>query len=332
MRREAGGKWGGEKARRQAVARVLAGEPAEQVDADLGRSDRWVRKWVTRYDPAEGRRSLPGPAASGPTGPPRGGAGGAGDPPPADGRPLGAGAGGGHRLGDGKARPGAARGMDHRPHPAQSRGPQAPGSPPLRPKGRTRGSLARPSQRLSGDRPGGSPSPGGGGAFSVLNAVDLDRRRAGIEILRSKEEPEVAGGLLGLWRRLGLPKVAKFDNGQTIRGRGRHLALAVRTCLALGVRVRSFPSPSRGATQRWSTSTTCQALLPHRSLPGPGPPGQSSPGLRGLPQHPPPLLGAQRGPPPRSGRPGCASDPGSPIRRPWWQPSCLGAARWSSSG
>lgn len=53
MRREAGGKWGGEKARRQAVARVLAGEPAEQVDADLGRSDRWVRKWVARYDPAE---------------------------------------------------------------------------------------------------------------------------------------------------------------------------------------------------------------------------------------------------------------------------------------
>jgi transposase len=39
--------------RREAVARVLSGEPAGKVVADLGRTDRWVRKWVSRYDPAE---------------------------------------------------------------------------------------------------------------------------------------------------------------------------------------------------------------------------------------------------------------------------------------
>ena len=41
-----------ERARREAVARVLAGRPAAKVAADLGRSDRWVRKWVARFDPS----------------------------------------------------------------------------------------------------------------------------------------------------------------------------------------------------------------------------------------------------------------------------------------
>jgi transposase len=39
--------------RRKAVARVLSGEPAAKVAAQLGRTDRWVRKWVARYDPAD---------------------------------------------------------------------------------------------------------------------------------------------------------------------------------------------------------------------------------------------------------------------------------------
>ena len=39
----------------------------------------------------------------------------------------------------------------------------------------------------------------------------------------------------------GVPKVAQFDNGQTLQGRGRVLALPVRLCLALGVRVRFIP-------------------------------------------------------------------------------------------
>lgn len=42
-----------EEDRRDAVMRVLAGEPASKVAADLGRTDRWVRKWVARYDPAD---------------------------------------------------------------------------------------------------------------------------------------------------------------------------------------------------------------------------------------------------------------------------------------
>ncbi len=42
--------------------------------------------------------------------------------------------------------------------------------------------------------------------FYALNAVDLVRRRAAIEILSSKEEWEVAGGLVRLWGRLGVPR------------------------------------------------------------------------------------------------------------------------------
>jgi len=46
-----------EEKRREAVLRVLAGEPPSKVAADLGRSDRWVRKWVARYDPADEARA-----------------------------------------------------------------------------------------------------------------------------------------------------------------------------------------------------------------------------------------------------------------------------------
>ncbi len=37
--------------RQEAVARVLSGEPVAKVAGELGRTDRWVRKWVGRYDP-----------------------------------------------------------------------------------------------------------------------------------------------------------------------------------------------------------------------------------------------------------------------------------------
>lgn len=43
---------GEEETRREAVMRVLAGEPPGRVAEDLGRSDRWVRKWVSRYEPS----------------------------------------------------------------------------------------------------------------------------------------------------------------------------------------------------------------------------------------------------------------------------------------
>lgn len=48
-------------------------------------------------------------------------------------------------------------------------------------------------------------------------------------------------GLLRVGSRLGVPGVAQFDNGQTIAGHHRHLALPVRACLHLGIRPRFIP-------------------------------------------------------------------------------------------
>lgn len=42
-----------ERARRQAVRRVMAGERAVEVASALGRTERWVFKWLSRYDPAD---------------------------------------------------------------------------------------------------------------------------------------------------------------------------------------------------------------------------------------------------------------------------------------
>jgi transposase len=40
-----------ERLRRSAVRRVLAGAAAAEVAAELHRSERWVFKWLARYDP-----------------------------------------------------------------------------------------------------------------------------------------------------------------------------------------------------------------------------------------------------------------------------------------
>ena len=42
-----------ERARRQAVRRVLGGERAVEVARALGRSERWIFKWLSRYDPSD---------------------------------------------------------------------------------------------------------------------------------------------------------------------------------------------------------------------------------------------------------------------------------------
>ncbi len=54
-----------ERLRRSAVRRVLAGAAAAEVAAELHRSERWVFKWLARYDPndeAWARSESPAPA------------------------------------------------------------------------------------------------------------------------------------------------------------------------------------------------------------------------------------------------------------------------------
>lgn len=77
----------------------------------------------------------------------------------------------------------------------------------------------------------------GGIPFYALNTVDIGRRKAAIEIIPSKEEREIASGLVRIWSRLGIPGGVKFDNGQTFQGSSGHLSMAVRLAVSVGVRV-----------------------------------------------------------------------------------------------
>ena len=53
----------------------------------------------------------------------------------------------------------------------------------------------------------------GGVRFYALNAIDLRLYRCGIAIVPDRSDERVAGGLVALWNRLGLPVRLKLDNG-----------------------------------------------------------------------------------------------------------------------
>ncbi len=235
-----------ERARRTAVSRVLAGEPVAKVAEELRRTERWVRKWMSRYD--SGNEDWAASLSRAPH------------------RQASRTPGGTERLvvrirdrlmADDWAQVGAVaiawelEKLGVRP-PAvwtidrilrragvpkrRARTPYVPKGTPY-PGGR---GLPTPNAVHQLDLVGPRHLEGGV-PFYALNGVDVGRRRAGIEILTSKDEHQVSEGLARLWSRMGLPKVAQFDNGQTIAGRGHRLALPLRTCLALGVRVRLIP-------------------------------------------------------------------------------------------
>lgn len=233
--------------RREAVARVLSGEPAAKVAADLGRTDRWVRKWAARYDPGNESWAADNPRAprTRPTRTPEGT----------------------RRLvlkirqrlmADPWAQVGAVAiawelhklAFEHPPETwtierilKEARVPKRRARTAYVPKGTPYPAgpiLVRPNAVHQIDLVGPRHLQGGV-PFYALNAVDVGRRRCGIEVLTSKDEREIAGGLLRLWSRLGVPRLAQFDNGQTIAGHHRHLAVPVRACLHLGIRARFIP-------------------------------------------------------------------------------------------
>ncbi len=208
---------GDERMRREAVARVLSGEPAAKVAADVGRTERWVRKWVARYDLANerwavdrsrGPRTVPNrtPEATERLileirarlmADPWAQVGAVaiaweleklGVVPPAvwtiD-RIL-------RRAGVAKRRARSRYVPKGTPYPA--------GPATIRPNALHQIDLVGP-RHLTGGLP-----------FHALNAIDVGRHRAGI--LPSKEEHEVARGLLGLWRRLGLPRWPSSTTGR----------------------------------------------------------------------------------------------------------------------
>jgi putative transposase len=218
------------------------------VAADLGRSDRWVRKWVGRYDPSNENwakdRSRAPQTQAGRT--------------PAETERLVLEI-RDHLIADPWAQVGAVAiawemdklGVTPLPTRTIERILARAGVPKRRARNRDRyvpkgtpyptGPLVIKPNAIHEIDLVGPRHLEGAVPFYALNAVDLGRRRAGIQIINSKEEWQVAAGLLSLWQRLGVPTRVKFDNGQTIQGRGRVLAVPVWASLALGVRVRFIP-------------------------------------------------------------------------------------------
>ncbi|MGH2357465.1 MAG: helix-turn-helix domain-containing protein, partial [Candidatus Limnocylindria bacterium] len=211
-----------EAARREAVARVLRGEPVGKVAADLGRTERWLRKWLGRYDPAEegwaeDRSRAPNTVAN---------------RTPAETERMVVEI--RRRL---MANPWAQVGSGAIAWEMTKLGREP---PPASTMERIIARAEVPKRRSRPDKyvPKGTPYPvhpvmlgpnawqeadlvgprhlEGGIPFYALNAIG--RRKASIEIMASKEEREIASALVRIWSRLGIPGGVKFDNGQSFQG------------------------------------------------------------------------------------------------------------------
>ena len=85
----------------------------------------------------------------------------------------------------------------------------------------------------------------GGVQFSVLNTIDLGSHRVATEIIERLWPPGLASALVASWHRLGLPRTVQFDNHSNFRGgippRSSQFGPVVAACLDLGVTPRFIP-------------------------------------------------------------------------------------------
>ncbi len=228
-----------ERARREAVRRAMAGEPVASIMAALGRSRRWVFKWLTRYQPkrpdwAGSRSRAPAVVAN------------------KSSAELAA------LVLKVRARldadPWAQVGASAVAWELSKLGVRP--LPELRTIERIlqRAGVRRRPVRLRYVAKGTpypapvAPGPNavqeadvigprhlaGGVLFYVLSAIDLGRHAAAWEIMASKADRATAEALLRLWSRLGIPERLKLDNW-LVPNVGRSLPLVVHLCLALGV-------------------------------------------------------------------------------------------------
>jgi hypothetical protein len=239
--------------RKEAVRRRLAGESPEEIGRSLGRSRRWVSKWVGRHDP-----SSPGWAEGGKRGPKR-----AANRTPAslEAQVLTV----RERL---AANPWAQIGAEAIAWELRKLGVEP---PPLRtieqilaragasgrPRRERRKAKGVPYPAPLAERAGdvheadlvGPRYIDGGVRFYALNVVDLASHRCGIAIIPDSCDEQVAGALVALWGRAGLPLRLKLDNGGPFVG-PRGLGLVARLCLHQGVIPHFIPprEPWRNGT------------------------------------------------------------------------------------
>lgn len=242
-----------EELRKEAVRRRLAGESPAEIAAVLGRTPRWVRKWVARHGEdghedswAVGRSRAPHTS-----------------PNRTDGELRAQVLAARERL---VANPRAQYGSLAIQWELRRLGVEP--IPPSRTIERIIASegLSRPRRRQPGYVSKGVPYPTpagvevgtthqvdligprhlfGGVEFHTLNLVDIGSHAVGNDILEIVKPPLLAASLAGIWSRVGVPKVAQFDNHANFRGgippQFQHFGPVVATCLDLGVTARFIP-------------------------------------------------------------------------------------------
>lgn len=239
--------------RREAVRRRNAGETTGQVAEALGRSDRWVRKWLARHDEAGQGEDWAQSLSRAPHRSP--------NRTPSEVRdqvlavrakleldprsqygPL-AIAWELHVLGVEPvpeiwtinrilAQAGVTRRRGRQP------GYQSKGAPYPHP------GEQEPGQYHQADLVGPRHLDGGIG-FHAFNLIDVGSHTVGSEIIDLLRPTAIAGALATIWGRIGIPLRVQFDNHSNLRGaippRARTFGPVVATCLDLGVIVRFAP-------------------------------------------------------------------------------------------
>ena len=85
----------------------------------------------------------------------------------------------------------------------------------------------------------------GGVEFHALNLIDVGSHEVGNDIVDAPRPTLLAAALAGIWANTGVPAVAQFDNHSNFRGgippAWQHFGPIVATCLDLGVTPRFIP-------------------------------------------------------------------------------------------
>lgn len=223
--------------RREAVRRRLAGESPERIAASLGRTRRWVSKWVARHaagaqeDWAAGRK--PG-AVVNRTDPER------------EAQVIAA----RRRL---AANPWAQIGADAIAWELVKLGVEPPPRRTIerileraglvearrreRPKSKGLAYPAPPAQAPGDLQQADLVGPrhlDGGLPFVALNAIDIVPHAAAIEIVADQREQTLAQALLASWERLGVPRRIQLDNGKPFLLGSAHLGEIARIAIHQG--------------------------------------------------------------------------------------------------
>ena len=85
----------------------------------------------------------------------------------------------------------------------------------------------------------------GDGRFYSMNVIDLYSHRVFIESSRTKEDDNIANGLLRCWKSMGLPDFLQIDNELSFRGSNRYprsLGIVLRLCLHFGIQPVFIPA------------------------------------------------------------------------------------------